>query len=120
VPANEAERRRRELLRIQRQILKRRRKALVGTALPVLVEGPSAESEFLLQGRHAGQAPEIDGHVFLSLGESAAEADLSLRPGDLVLAAVHKTADYDLAAEAKSLLQAARRPPQAVRLQVVR
>ena len=120
VPEKEAERRRRELLRIQRQILKRRRKALVGTTLPVLVEGPSPESEFLLTGRHAGQAPEIDGHVFLSLGEEGAEANLSLRPGDLVQARVHKTADYDLAAEATALIQAARRPPQAVRLQVVR
>ena len=120
VPAKEAERRRRELLRIQRQVLKRRRKALIGTALPVLVEGPSPESEFLLQGRHAGQAPEIDGHVFLSLGEAAAEANLALRPGDLCTATVHKAADYDLAAEVQDLIQAARRPPQAVRLQVVR
>jgi ribosomal protein S12 methylthiotransferase len=121
VPAKEAERRRRELLRIQRQILKRRRKQLHGKPLQVLVEGPSAESEYLLQGRYAGQAPEIDGHVFLTLGESAAE--LSLAPGDLVEAVVQSSADYDLAAEVTSLLAAAPRPAasrQPVRLTVVR
>ena len=35
--------------------------------LEVLVEGPSDESEYLLMGRHEGQAPEIDGQVYLSL-----------------------------------------------------
>ena len=37
-----------------------------GQELEVLVEGPSDESEYLLMGRHEGQAPEIDGQVYLS------------------------------------------------------
>ena len=32
----------------------------------MLVEGVSDESEFLLEGRHAGQAPEIDGKIYLA------------------------------------------------------
>lgn len=120
VPAKEAERRRRELLRIQRQVSKKYQKARRGTLIDVLVEGESDESEFVLVGRHAGQAPEIDGRVFLSLGEDA--ADLVLRPGDLVQARVTGSADYDLAATvetAQAVLQPAFRAPQAVKLRVV-
>ena len=43
-----------------------------GQTLRVLVEGPSDESEYLLMGRHEGQAPEIDGQVYLSLAPDAA------------------------------------------------
>jgi ribosomal protein S12 methylthiotransferase len=117
VPAKEAERRRRELLRLQRAISKKRQKALRGQLLEVLVEGPSEESEFLLQGRYAGQAPEIDGRVYLTLGDRAAE--LVLRPGDLVAAKVTGSADYDLATTVEAMIQPAHRPPQAVKLRVV-
>lgn len=120
VPAKEAERRRRELLRIQRQVSKKHQRALRGTLIDVLVEGESDESEFVLVGRHAAQAPEIDGRVFLSLGEDA--ADLVLRPGDVVQARVTGSADYDLAATVETeaaVLQAAYRPPQSIKLRVV-
>jgi ribosomal protein S12 methylthiotransferase len=90
VPQKEIERRRRHLMRLQREISKRKHEALVGRELDVLVEGVSDESEYLLQGRWWGQAPEIDGAVYLSDGEAAA--------GSLVRARVVKTADYDLAA----------------------
>jgi len=105
VPAKEAERRRRELLRLQRKVAKKKRKELIGRTLEVLVEGQSEESEFLLKGRHAGQAPEIDGHVYLTIGES--NPDLQLRAGDLLLAKVTRGADYDLVAEVESVLQPA-------------
>ena len=118
VPPKEAQRRQRELMRLQRKLSKARRKALHGQTLQVLVEGESDESEFLLQGRHAGQAPEIDGHVYLSLGEQASE--LRLRPGDLVEARITGSADYDLAAEVVRVVQPAYRPPQSVRLNVVK
>ena len=118
VPATEAAKRQRELLRLQRKIAKKRRKALHGQEIQVLVEGESDESEYLLQGRHAGQAPEIDGQVYLSLGEAVSE--LALRPGDLVGAVVRSSAEYDLAAEVVRVLQPAYRPPQSVKLRVVK
>jgi ribosomal protein S12 methylthiotransferase len=90
VPAAEARRRRTALLRLQRGISKAKQKALVGREIEVLVEGVSDESEYLLQGRWAGQAPEIDGCVYLADGEA--------RAGDFVRARVTSTADYDLAA----------------------
>jgi ribosomal protein S12 methylthiotransferase len=94
VPAREAEARRRELLRIQRNISKKKLRALRGREIEVLVEGPSDESEYVLMGRHEGQAPEIDGQVYLSLrGEEAP------RPGDLVRARITHSAEYDLAGD---------------------
>ncbi len=106
VPAREAERRRRELMRLQRRISKRKMKALVGRELEVLVEGRSEESEYLVEGRHAGQAPEIDGKVFLSLGEDVAAP----RAGDLVRARVDSFADYDLGA---TMIETIQRAPSA-------
>ena len=117
VPAKEAERRRRELLRIQRKVAKKKRKELLGQRIEVLVEGPSEESEFLLKGRHAGQAPEIDGHVYLTLGES--NPDVQLRPGDLISAQVTRGADYDLVAEVVAVLQPAFQKQQSRRLPVL-
>jgi ribosomal protein S12 methylthiotransferase len=94
VPAKESEARRRELLRIQRDISKKKLRALRGREIDVLVEGPSDESEYVLMGRHEGQAPEIDGQVYLSL-----LGDHTPRPGDFVRARVTHSAEYDLAAE---------------------
>lgn len=96
VPQKEIDARRRELLRIQREISKKKLRAMRGQTLRVLVEGPSDESEYLLMGRHEGQAPEIDGQVYLSL---PAEAATPPAPGDFVTAAVTHSAEYDLAAE---------------------
>jgi ribosomal protein S12 methylthiotransferase len=40
----------------------------VGRVLPALVEGPCAESEHLLQARHQGMAPEVDGRLLINDG----------------------------------------------------
>jgi ribosomal protein S12 methylthiotransferase len=93
VPAEVAEARRDQLMELQRGISGGRNRALVGRELEVLVEGVSDESEFLLQGRWYGQAPEIDGTVYLANAEAAA--------GDLVRAVVTDAADYDLVADAE-------------------
>ena len=96
---------------------KKKRKELLGKSIEVLVEGQSEESEYLLKGRHSGQAPEIDGHVFLTLGES--KPDVQLRPGDLIWAKVTRGADYDLVAEVESVIQPAMRAQQSRRLPVI-
>lgn len=61
VPAQTAERRRRALMEQQAAIASRKNRELVGKEFPILIEGPSQESEFLVQGRLESQAPEIDG-----------------------------------------------------------
>jgi ribosomal protein S12 methylthiotransferase len=91
VPEKTISARHRKLMQLQRPISKRKLRGLIGKELEVLVEGVSDESEFLLEGRHPGQAPEIDGKVYLANGES--------EPGELRRAIVTDAADYDLVAD---------------------
>jgi len=88
VSAGDSYRRARKILSVQRKISHKKNKRLVGSELDVLVEGTSEESELVLVGRHAGQAPEIDGVVFLSGGEC--------QPGTMVKVRVSQATDYDL------------------------
>jgi ribosomal protein S12 methylthiotransferase len=82
--------RQQKLMEIQRQISRARHDAMVGKQIDVLVEGLSAESDYLLEGRWFGQAPGIDGVTYLADGEA--------KPGTIVKARVTQGADYDLAA----------------------
>jgi ribosomal protein S12 methylthiotransferase len=109
VPAAAAKKRRTALMRIQRGVSRRRQARLLGKELEVLVSGESDESEYLLEGRWAGQAPEIDGVVYL--------ADGTARPGDIVRARVTSFADYDLAASIVGMVRPAHGAPR--RLPVV-
>jgi ribosomal protein S12 methylthiotransferase len=68
VPKGTQRRRLRQLLEIQRPISLERRQRLVGRRMTVLVEGSCEESEHLLQGRHQGMAPQIDGRVLINDG----------------------------------------------------
>lgn len=68
VPRSTARRRHEELLEVQRPIARSRRQRLVGRTLEVLVEGVCEETEHLLQGRHQGMAPEIDGRILINDG----------------------------------------------------
>ena len=88
-PEVKAERRQR-ILEAQERISLRKNRAYIGRTLEVLCEGVHPESDDLLVGRHAGQAPEIDGSVILNEGEAA--------PGDFVLAEVTDAHPYDLVA----------------------
>lgn len=90
VPAKTIERRWREVMAIQKRINREQNKKLVGQKLTVLVEGPSEESEHLLVGRHEGQAPEIDGQVYINDGLAY--------PGEFVTVEVTEAHDYDLIA----------------------
>ena len=51
LPAREIERRRKHLMQIQRRISKKKKKALIGQELDLLLEGVSEESDLLLEGR---------------------------------------------------------------------
>ena len=63
----------------------------MGKTLDVLVEGTSDEHEYVMMGRHAGQAPEIDGQVYLSEGEAV--------PGTMRRATITQASDYDVVGE---------------------
>jgi len=66
--------RRERLLEAQRPISLASRRSLVGERLEVLVEGACGETEHLLEGRHQGMAPEIDGRLLIADGSAAAGA----------------------------------------------
>jgi ribosomal protein S12 methylthiotransferase len=65
------QRRRDELMRVQQEVSHGVLSAKLGCVMPVLVEEVSEESEFLWRGRHAGQAPDIDGYVLIRGGDIA-------------------------------------------------
>jgi ribosomal protein S12 methylthiotransferase len=83
--------RRLALLDRQRSISKRRLALRLGQVVPVLIEGYHPETDLLLNGRLATQAPEIDGNVIITKGHANA--------GDLVAARITAAHDYDLEAE---------------------
>lgn len=88
VPKRTIERRWREIMAIQKRISREQNKKLVGTRLEVLVEGRSPETDLLLVGRHQGQAPDIDGQVYINDGMAY--------PGELVTVEVTEAHDYDV------------------------
>jgi len=70
VPKSTQRRRLRQILEAQKPIALAQRQRLVGRRLAVLVEGACEESEHLLQGRHHGMAPQIDGRVLINDGSA--------------------------------------------------
>jgi len=94
VPAREIERRRRKLMQIQKQISKKRRKALVGKQFDIVLEGPSQETDLLWEGRTAMHAPEIDGKVFVNdFGEHE-----DVQAGEFYRCEITEAHEYDLVA----------------------
>ncbi len=88
VPTLVSANRARKLMALQRKIAREKNRALVGREMDVLVEGPSEEHELVMKGRHAGQAPEVDGSVYLSEGEAHA--------GEMRRVRIAQASDWDL------------------------
>ena len=86
--------RQRKVMALQQRISRAEQKALVGQRLEVLVEGKAEGTEHLLVGRHARQAPEIDGVTYINAvrlpGEKVAY------PGEIVTVEITEAGDYDL------------------------
>jgi ribosomal protein S12 methylthiotransferase len=91
VPRRLARARARRLKALQALIVKERLKSLKGTVQPVLVEGVSPESDYLLSGRLITQAPEIDGQVYITAGEA--------RVGEIQPVRITRALPYDLVGE---------------------
>jgi ribosomal protein S12 methylthiotransferase len=94
LPVREIERRRKHLMGIQRQISKRKKKALVGQEFDLLLEGTSEETDLLMEGRTSMHAPEIDGKVFVNDFPEKAEP----QPGEFYRCQITEAHDYDLVA----------------------
>ena len=92
--AREIERRRKHLMAIQKQVSKKKKKALVGREFDLLLEGTSDESELLLEGRTSMHAPEIDGKVFVN----DVPYEITAEPGQFYRCQITESHDYDLVA----------------------
>ena len=92
VPEHVKIERRDALMSLQQGISQRKTKALVGQTMRVIVDGVSEEHEYVFEGRHYGQAPDIDGVVYLSYEDGAAPAP----PGTMVDVEITSASAYDL------------------------
>ncbi|WP_417335254.1 30S ribosomal protein S12 methylthiotransferase RimO [Halobacteriovorax marinus] len=80
-----------QLFETQREIVRELNAKYEGQIIDVLVEGQHEETELLIQGRHIGQAPDIDGKVIINDSEIE-----DLKAGDLVKVEITEVLDYDL------------------------
>ena len=86
--------RKRKLLALQRRISRARNRELIASEVPVLVEGPSKETELLWEARLATQAPEIDGVCYINdFGQAPP------RPGEIRMLRITEAHDYDVVGE---------------------
>jgi ribosomal protein S12 methylthiotransferase len=76
---------------LQRRISRTRNRTLVGREFPVLVEGPSADSELVWEARLSTQAPDIDGVCYI-----ADPGEHPLRGGEIRTMRITAAHDYDL------------------------
>jgi ribosomal protein S12 methylthiotransferase len=83
--------RRNELLALQESISESKNRDYLGRTIDVLVDGVSEESNRLLEARHEGLAPEIDGVVYCEPGIA--------KPGEFMSVTVTDVAGYDLIAK---------------------
>lgn len=81
----------RKIMATQRRVSRERNRRLLGTTLEVLVEEAADDMGYVQKGRHAGQAPEVDGATYLVSSRA--------RPGDFISARVVQVGDFDLVAE---------------------
>jgi ribosomal protein S12 methylthiotransferase len=84
--------RQRRLMKEQARISRRKNQPLVGQRVRVLLEGYSEETELLLRGRMASQAPEIDGCVLIN----DVPEERAVQAGDFVTVEITEAFDHDV------------------------
>lgn len=82
-----------QLFEVQREIAREINSTFIGKELDVLIEGEHADTDLLIQGRHYGQAPDIDGKVIIN---DLNGKDVNI--GDLVRVRVSENLEFDLIA----------------------
>jgi ribosomal protein S12 methylthiotransferase len=97
--------RKNRLMAIQRKISARKLRRFRGQRVTALVEGPSKDTPLVWEARLEGMAPEIDGKVFLNDIEIS-ETGAAARPGDVVVAEIGETHEYDLVGRVVEMLDA--------------
>ncbi len=95
--------RRNAILSVQESIASSKGQAKIGSLLDVLIDGRSEETNFVLEGRHEGLAPEIDGVIYIDEETSSPSHEplrrrniSNVQPGDLCTVEITDAAAYDL------------------------
>ena len=88
VPEEVIQERFEKVYEVQKEIAEELNSKFIGRTVKVLVEGAHEETDLLLQGRHQGQAPDIDGKVIINDGWA--------HPGEIVDVEITEVHEYDL------------------------
>lgn len=80
--------RRNTVMDLQREISLSNNQRFVGKRIVSLVSGASSESNMLLEARHEGQAPDVDGVIYINDGIAA--------QGDFAVVEITEAHEYDL------------------------
>ena len=91
VPPQTKKNRHKRLMKAQARVSFQKNRALIGRLETVLVEGYSEETDLLLKGRSARQAPDVDGLYLITAGK----ADI----GEMVRLKITDSSEYDLIGE---------------------
>jgi ribosomal protein S12 methylthiotransferase len=91
IPSEIAAERAARIMELQQGISWKNNKEMIGSTLPVLPDGISADPGGVLQGRTAFQSPEIDGVVYIVKGKA--------RIGEMVMVKITQAKPYDLVGE---------------------
>ncbi|WP_461831838.1 30S ribosomal protein S12 methylthiotransferase RimO [Aquifex sp.] len=92
VPKEVKEERMEEILKVQREITRKKNEELLGREFDVIVDGYDEEFSFVPKGRAYFQAPEVDGVIYLETLEE-------VKPGEVVRVKINQFSDYDLGGE---------------------
>ncbi|MBI5194567.1 MAG: 30S ribosomal protein S12 methylthiotransferase RimO [Nitrospirae bacterium] len=95
IKEKEMKKRRDTIMKIQQKISLKKNRQLIGSKQMVLVDGPSQEAPYLLEGRTSTQAPEIDGVVYLT--DTAGNTPIQ---GEIIPVEITDAHPYDLIGKA--------------------
>lgn len=87
----EKKRRKDKLMKVQQKISLQKNRKLIGSKQTVLIDGPSQDVPYLLEGRTYGHAPEVDGVVYIT--DTAGDTPV---PGKMMQVEITDAHPYDL------------------------
>jgi ribosomal protein S12 methylthiotransferase len=104
VDAETIARRRDELMAVQQKTSHQKLRARSGKSFTAMLEGPSADTEFVWQARLEGMAPEIDGKIYVTDICGISDASELPPPGTLARVEITEAHDYDLVGRATEII----------------
>jgi tRNA A37 methylthiotransferase MiaB len=91
---------------IQQKISRQKLRAKIGKSFTAMLEGPSADTEFVWQARLEGMAPEIDGKIYVTDVCGINDASQLPPPGTMARIEITEAQDYDLIGRATEIVSA--------------